>query len=134
MAATRHVRPTDSELAILQVLWDRAPCSVRDIHDVLAQAKPVGYTTVLKLLQIMTQKGLVERGKQGRGHLYRPSSSRPQTQKRLVDDLVDKAFGGAVGQLVMQALGGRKASPAELAELRRLLVTMEAEALEEASP
>jgi predicted transcriptional regulator len=117
--------PTDAELAILRVLWDRSPRSVREVHEAMAGDRPVGYTTVLKMLQIMTDKGLVKRDERQRAHLYRPSIPAPQMQKRLVDDLVERAFGGAASQLVMHALAGRKASADELKELRRLLETME---------
>ena len=121
------VRPTDAELGILRVLWEREPCAVRDVHDALvAEGKPVGYTTVLKFLQIMTEKKLVRRDNRGRAHLYRSAIPRPQTQKQLVDDLVERAFGGAASELVLHALSGRKASPADLAEIRRLLDRLEA--------
>jgi len=120
------VRPTDAELGILRVLWEREPCAVRDVHDALvAEGKPVGYTTVLKFLQIMTEKKLVRRDTRGRAHLYRPAIPRPQTQKQLVDDLVERAFGGAASELVLHALSGRKASPEELAEIRQLLDRLE---------
>jgi predicted transcriptional regulator len=120
------VRPTDAELGILRVLWGREPCAVRDVHDALvAEGKPVGYTTVLKFLQIMTEKKLVRRDTRGRAHLYRSAIPRPQTQKQLVDDLVERAFGGAASELVLHALSGRKASPEDLAEIRRLLDRLE---------
>lgn len=127
------VRPTDNELAVLRVLWDRGPCPVREIHEVLSRGKPVGYTTVLKTLQIMVHKRLVTRDARGRAHVYRPAAPRPQTLKRLVDDLVDRAFGGAVAQLVIQALGGRSASTDDIRELRRLLESLEAQSRREGS-
>jgi BlaI family penicillinase repressor len=128
------VRPTDNELAVLRVLWDHGPCPVREIHEVLSRGKSVGYTTVLKTLQIMVHKRLVVRDVRGRAHVYAPAAPRPQTLKRLVDDLVDRAFGGAVAQLVVQALGGRTASPDEIRELRRLLDGLEAQVARERSP
>ena len=128
-----NVRPTDNELAVLRVLWDRGPCSVREIHEVLSLGKPVGYTTVLKTLQIMVRKRLAVRDARGRAHVYAPACPRPQTLKRLVDDLVDRAFGGAVAQLVIQALGGRSASAEELQQLRRLLEGLESQAAQERS-
>lgn len=128
------VRPTDNELAVLRVLWDRGPCPVREIHDVLSRGKPVGYTTVLKTLQIMVEKQLVVRDARGRAHVYAPAAPRPHTLKGLVDDLVDRAFGGAVAQLVIQALGGRSASADELRELRQLLDGLEAQGVRERSP
>jgi predicted transcriptional regulator len=96
------------------------------VHEVIAADKPVGYTTVLKTMQIMFDKGLVKRDERQKAHLYRPAMPAPRMQKRLVDDLVERAFGGAADQLVMHALAGRKASPEEIAQLRRLLSDLEA--------
>ncbi len=118
--------PAESELAILRVLWDREPCSVREVHDAIAATKPVGYTTVLKTMQIMFEKGLVKRDERQKAHLYRSALPAPRVQKRLVDDLVERAFGGAADQLVMHALAGRKATSVEIAQLRSLLATLEA--------
>lgn len=120
------VTPTDAELAILRVLWDRAPCSVREVQEALAGEKAVGYTTVLKTMQIMFDKGLVKRDERQKAHLYRPALAAPRMQKRLVDNLVERAFGGAAAQLVMHALAGRRPSPAEIGELRQLLESLEA--------
>lgn len=117
--------PTDAELAILRVLWDRSPRSVREVHAAIAADKPVGYTTVLKTMQIMFDKGLVKRDERQKAHLYRPAIPAPRMQKRLVHDLVERAFGGAAGQLVMHALAGRKAPPEEIAQLRSLLESLE---------
>lgn len=114
-------RPTDGELAILRVLWERGPATVRQIHEVMGEDRDVGYTTVLKMLQIMTEKGLVDREEEGRGHIYRARLGEAQAQRHLVGDLLDKAFGGSALKLVMQALAARKASKDELAEIRRLL-------------
>ena len=121
MATPKLPKPTDAELAILRVLWERGPSTVRQIQQVMDRLRPTGYTTVLKLLQIMTDKGLVERDEHERSHVYTPRLSRRQTQGQLVGDLVDRAFAGSTGQLVMQALSSRKASPEELAAIRKLL-------------
>ncbi len=119
-------QPTDAELAILRVLWEREPCTVRDVHAALAAGgKEVAYTTVLKMFQVMTEKHLVLRDDRSRAHLYRAAMPRPKAQKQLVDDFVERAFGGAAAELVLHALAGRKASPEELTEIRRLLDRME---------
>ena len=114
-------RPTDAELSILKVLWDRGPSTVRQVYDALNEQRPTGYTTALKLLQIMAEKKLVARDESDRTHIYRTRSSQTETQRQLVDDLLDRAFGGSAMSLVMQALSGRTASAEELAEVRRLL-------------
>ena len=114
-------KPTDAELAILRVLWELGPSTVRRIQQVLDRARPTGYTTVLKLLQIMTEKGLVRRDESERSHVYRARLSEGQTQQQLLGDLLDRAFAGSTSRLVMQALSSRKASPEELAEIRRML-------------
>lgn len=114
-------RPTDAELAILRVLWERGPSTVRQVHDVLLRERPTAYTTALKLLQIMTEKGLVRRDETDRTHVYHPRLSEDQTQRQLVRDLLDRAFGGSASKLVMQALAARRASPEELGEIRRLI-------------
>ncbi len=116
---TRRRKPTDAELGILRVLWSHGPGTVRQICEVLG--RDVGYTTVLKLLQIMTEKGLVVRDESERTHVYRASSTEDQTQRQLVADLLDRAFGGSAAKLVLQALSSTKTSAAELAEIRRLL-------------
>jgi BlaI family transcriptional regulator, penicillinase repressor len=114
-------RPTDAELAILRVLWDRGPSTVRQVHEVLGRDRPTAYTTALKLLQIMTEKGLVERDERDRTHVYRARLSEELTQRQLVRDLVDRAFGGSASKLVMQALASRRASPDELRDIRRAI-------------
>jgi predicted transcriptional regulator len=114
-------RPTDAELTILQVLWDRGPSTVREVYKILNSGKDVGYTTVLKFMQIMTDKGLVERDENCRPQLYRPCLPREQTERQLIKDLVDRAFGGSAKRLVMQALEVKKASPSELAQIEKLL-------------
>src|ERR1700730_10630353 len=100
-------RPTSGELEILRVLWNRGPSTVRGVHEALRERR-VGYTTVLKLLQIMTEKGLVKRDESQRAHVYQARIPQEQTQTQLVGDLVDRAFGGSPGRLVMQALSSRK--------------------------
>jgi predicted transcriptional regulator len=114
-------RPTDAELAILRVLWERGPSTVRQVHEVLSRERPTAYTTALKLLQIMTEKGLVRRDESERTHIYHARLSEEQTQRQLVRDLLDRAFGGSASKLVMQALSARRATPEELGEIRRLL-------------
>jgi len=124
--ADRHPpRPTDAELAILRVLWERGASTVRDVHDELNRHTPTGYTTVLKLLQIMTDKGLVVRDESQRAHIYEARYSEQKTQRQLLTDLADRAFGGSSAKLVMQALSGRKATPEELDEIRDLLKRLE---------
>jgi BlaI family transcriptional regulator, penicillinase repressor len=120
-------RPTDAELAILSVLWERGPSTVRDVHDELNEHAPTGYTTVLKLLQIMTEKGLVVRDETERAHVYEARYSEQKTQRQLLSDLVDRAFGGSAAKLVLQALSGRKANSDELNAIRNLLDRLEGE-------
>lgn len=114
-------RPTDGELAILRVLWDRGPSTVRQIHEVLAGGKDLGYTSVLKLLQVMTEKHLVTRDERERSHVYAAAQSAERTREHLVGDLLDRAFEGSAAKLVIQALSSRKTSRAELDEIRALL-------------
>jgi predicted transcriptional regulator len=114
-------RPTDAELAILRVLWTRGPSTVRQVHESLVRERPSAYTTALKMLQIMTEKGLVERDESDRTHIYRARLSEEQTQQQLVGDLLDRAFGGSASKLVMQALATTRATPDELREIRQLI-------------
>ena len=114
-------RPTDAELAILRVLWQLGPSTVRQVHDVLMRERPTAYTTALKLLQIMTEKGLVRRDEADRTHIYHPRLTEEQTQRQLIRDLMDRAFGGSSSKLVLQALASKRASSDELAEIRRML-------------
>jgi BlaI family transcriptional regulator, penicillinase repressor len=114
-------RPTDAELAILRILWDRGPSTVRQVHDILGQERTAAYTTALKLLQIMTEKGLVERDERDRTHIYRARLSQETTQRQLVRDLVDRAFGGSATKLVMQALATKRASAEELRDIRQAI-------------
>jgi len=114
-------RPTDAELEILTVLWSRGPSTVRAVHDTIAARRPAQYTTVLKMLQIMDEKGLVERDETQRAHVYRAARPREATQRQLAGDLLRRAFEGSAKSLLVGALAGRKMSKKELAELRQLL-------------
>jgi BlaI family transcriptional regulator, penicillinase repressor len=123
--AMKQIRPTKLELAILKVLWEAGPRSVRDIQGILNETKPTGYTTVLKMLQIMTEKGLVERDETVRPQIYRAKYSQEQTQRHLLSDLVQRAFGGSVKALVMQALATKKSSAKDLEAIEKLLDRIE---------
>jgi BlaI family transcriptional regulator, penicillinase repressor len=112
-------KPTDAELAILRVLWERGPSTVREVAE--AMGREGAYTTVLKLLQIMTDKGLVRRDESARTHVYKATASEEQTKRQLVADLLDKVFEGSSAKLVLQALSTRTASPEEIEEIRKLL-------------
>ena len=114
-------RPTDAELAILRVLWSKGPSTVRLVYDVVARGRTLVYTTVLKLLQIMTDKGLTTREPLGVQHVYTARRTEQDTQRQLVKDLLDRAFAGSTAQLVLQALASTTASPAEVREIKRLL-------------
>lgn len=114
-------RPTDAELSILRILWERGPSTVRQVHETLVHGRPAAYTTALKLLQIMTEKGLVERDERDRTHVYRARLSEETTQRQLVRDLLDRAFGGSAGKLVMQALATKRASADELRDIRKAI-------------
>lgn len=127
MARKATNRPTDAELGILRVLWEAGPSTVRDVHAVLDKDTATGYTTVLKQLQIMTDKGLVERDETQRAHVYRTHSPQEEVQRGLVGDLVDRAFNGSASQLVLQALSARPASARDVAAIRQLLDDMEGE-------
>jgi BlaI family transcriptional regulator, penicillinase repressor len=107
----------------LRVLWERGPSTVRQVYDVLNRERSTAYTTALKLLQIMTEKGLVRRDETDRTHVYHARLSEEQTQRQLVRDLLDRAFGGSAAKLVMQALAARRATPEELVEIRKLIET-----------
>lgn len=114
-------RPTKLELTILRVLWEKGPGSVRDIQARLSESRVTGYTTALKMLQIMTEKGLVERDETVRPQIYRAKSSQQKTQKQLLQDLIQRAFGGSVKALVMQAVSTKKSSPEDLEAIEKLL-------------
>ncbi len=120
-------RPTDAELAILQVLWSKGPCTVRQVMDHLAETRPTGYTTVLKFMQIMADKGLLLRDERQRSHVYHPAQPPERVRGALVDDLATRAFGASAHQLVMHALSNKKVSHEELDEIRQLLDRIEEE-------
>lgn len=119
-------QPTKAELELLRVLWGRGPSTVREIHEALSGQKETGYTTTLKILQRMTDKGLVRRDASQRSHVYQAALQAEQTQRQLVRDLLHHAFGGSPGKLVVQALSEENASAEELAEIRRMLDELEA--------
>ena len=121
MSSVKYIKPTESELEILQVLWDRGLASVREVHEELSKTKDAGYTTTLKLMQIMHEKGLVKRDDSVKTHIYQPAVSREKTQKHLLGKMITTLFGGSTTQLVMQALGNHKASAEELDEIQKLL-------------
>lgn len=121
MAVQDDRKPTPAELGILRVLWERGPSTVREVHDVLAETRQMGYTTVLKLLQIMAAKGLVTRNEDSRTHVYEARQPAEETKRQLVGDLMQKAFAGSASQLMMHALSGKRASRSEIDELRRFL-------------
>ncbi|MCA9838957.1 MAG: BlaI/MecI/CopY family transcriptional regulator [Trueperaceae bacterium] len=118
-------KPTEAELAILRVLWENGPSTVRQVHSVLSESKAVGYTSVLKLMQIMTEKGLVLRDESGKSHIYRAKQSQEKMQRKLLDDLLERAFAGSRRQLVLQALNPDTVTKEELAEVRALLENLE---------
>ena len=125
MPETELPRPTDAELEILKVLWRRGPSTVREVFETLGESKTTGYTTVLKTMQIMAEKGLVVRDESERAHRYEPAAPEDETQRRLVGDLLRKAFDGSAKKLVMQALSTERASSEELSEIRRMLDELE---------
>ena len=114
-------RPTEAELSILRVLWDNGPLTVRAVLKKLNEEKPTGYTTVLKLMQIMTDKGLVERDESCRPQIYRPRDSQTKTQRQLLRHLLDRVFGGSTRAMVLQALSEKKTSAEDLKEIEKLL-------------
>jgi predicted transcriptional regulator len=127
MPRPRLPRPTDAELEILNVLWRRGPSTVREIHEVISSTRATGYTSVLKLVQIMAGKGLVERDEVHRAHVYRATAAESETQRALVRDLVERAFGGSAARLVLHALGSERASDEDRALIRKMLADYEGE-------
>lgn len=119
--------PTNAELGILRVLWEQGPRTVREVHDALSRERALGYTTVLKTMQIMVEKALLERSERGKAHVYRPVGAEATAKRSLVGNLMDRAFGGSARDLVMHALAAKPASSAELLEIRKMLDEMEAE-------
>ena len=121
--AAKYIKPTESELEILNIIWEKSTATVRDVHEELAKSKDVGYTTTLKLMQIMHEKGLVKRDESMRTHVYQAAVNREKTQKHLLDKMIDSLFGGSSTQLVLQALGSgeQKISNEELEKIQTLL-------------
>src|SRR5688572_13599184 len=121
MPTVKYIKPTESELEILQVLWEKNSASVREVHEELLKTKEAGYTTTLKLMQIMNEKGLVKRDDSIKTHIYQAAVSREKTQKHLLGKMINTLFGGSTTQLVMQALGNHQASADELEEIQKLI-------------
>lgn len=121
MSNNKLIKPTESELEILQILWSKGLATVREVHEGLAASKDVGYTTTLKLMQIMNEKGLVKRDDSMRTHVYQAAVNKERTQKHLLNKMIDSLFGGSPTQLVIQALGETKASPEEIEKIQALL-------------
>jgi predicted transcriptional regulator len=121
MKVTAQSNPTPSELEILQVLWSRGPSTVREVHDTLGTAKQIGYTSVLKLMQIMTAKGLVTRSENQRAHVYEAGEPAEKTKQQFATDVLQRVFQGSASELMLHALAGRHSSKEELKELRRML-------------
>jgi predicted transcriptional regulator len=121
MSTTKSIKPTESELEILQVLWSKGTASVREVHEELLKTKEAGYTTTLKLMQIMHEKGLVKRDDSMKTHIYQPAVSREKTQKHLLGKMINTLFGGSPTELVIQALGNHKASAEELEAIQKMI-------------
>ena len=121
MSIIKKIKPTESELEILSILWDKEQATVREVHNELSKTKESGYTTTLKLLQIMFEKGLVKRNDSSKTHIYEPAISRQRTQKQFLDKLINTLFAGSSTQLVLQALGNQKSSKGELEEIQKYL-------------
>jgi predicted transcriptional regulator len=121
MSVTKQMKPTEGELEILQVLWNKQSATVREVHDEILKSKEAGYTTTLKLMQIMFEKGLVKRDSSSKTHIYQPAVSRENTQNMMLNKMIDSLFAGSPAQLVMQALGNHKASKEELDEITNFL-------------
>jgi predicted transcriptional regulator len=125
MAREKKQYPTQKELAILKVLWSRGPSTVRQVNDAISEQQKTGYTTTLKLMQIMTEKGLLTRDDEPFKHVYKPAVSEEITQKQIVANMLDTVFAGSAEKLVMRALDTRQVSPEELKKIRQLLDKME---------
>jgi predicted transcriptional regulator len=117
----KNLKPTESELEILNILWDKETATVRDVHEELCKTKPGGYTTTLKLMQIMFEKGLVTRNDSNKTHIYQPAVTRKKTQKQFLDKMINTLFAGSSTELVLQALGNQKSSKDQLEEIQRYL-------------
>jgi BlaI family penicillinase repressor len=127
MARRKNPRPTDRELTILRILWDKGPSTVRQVNGAMNENEQTGYTTTLKLMQIMAEKGLLVRDESTFKHVYRPALTEEKAQKQLVGDLLDRAFCGSAEKLVMRALSAKKVSPKEMARIRQMLDEFEGE-------
>jgi len=125
------IKPTETELEILNILWNEGPCNVRTVNEIMNQQKEVGYTTTLKLMQIMTQKGLVERDESSRSHIYSAKIRAEDIQEQMLDKLLNTAFGGSASKLVLSALGSGKASARELEEIKALIQKLEKDGTEQ---
>jgi BlaI family penicillinase repressor len=121
MSVGNQVKPTESELEILQILWEKGECTVRDVHEILTRNKEAGYTTTLKLMQIMHEKGLVERDTTAKTHVYKALASQQKTQQQMVSRLIDNAFNGSAARMVMQALGNHSSSKDEIEAIKKYL-------------
>lgn len=123
----KKFKPTETELEILSILWNKGPATVRDVNDEMSRSKPTGYTTTLKLMQIMAEKGLVEREMDGRSHIYHALARQEDAQVSMLDRLLETAFGGSASKLVMQTLGNHKTTESELKEIKLLIKKLEEE-------
>ena len=121
MARNKNLRPTDRELTILRILWDNGPSTVRQVNEAMNKDEDTGYTTTLKLMQIMAEKGLLRRNDSQFKHVYKPAITEERTQKQLVGDLLERVFSGSAEKLVMRALSARKVSDKELARIKKIL-------------
>ena len=127
MAKNGNFKPTDRELTILRILWDNGPCTVRQVNEIMSKDSNTGYTTTLKLMQIMTEKGLLLRDDSQFKHVYKPAVTEEKAQKQLVGELLDKAFSGSAEKLVMRALSAKKVSPKELEKIKKMIEEIERE-------
>lgn len=125
MSENQNIKPTVAELEILQILWKKNQATVKDVNEEINKKKETGYTTTLKTMQIMFEKGLVERKKDGRSHIYSAAIKKEETQRVLLDKILETAFGGSAGKLVMQALGNKKTTKEELQEIKELINKLE---------
>jgi BlaI family penicillinase repressor len=121
MASVKYIKPTESELEILRILWEKGTASVREVHEELSKTKEAGYTTTLKLMQIMHEKGLVHRDDSVKTHIYQAAVTKDKTQKHMLNRMINTLFGGSTTELVLQALGNHKATKEELEEIERLI-------------
>ncbi|MEO7444357.1 MAG: BlaI/MecI/CopY family transcriptional regulator [Ferruginibacter sp.] len=126
MTPTKVLKPTESELEILNILWENGEATVRTVHEILLKTKDAGYTTTLKLMQIMFEKKLVTRDSSSKTHIYRPAVSREKTQNQFVNKMINSLFSGSASQLVLHALGGSNATPAELEKIQKLITELKA--------